>query len=126
FLALFFLALAGLVGWYGYSPIAVMGDFQAAVDSGKAEALVPFMDVPDLKKNVVTFVKLRFNRPDNPSADLPPEQVQSVVNAFVTPDNILLMMKGVHLEPGTAPPAPSEDKTPHPIEKHYESPDFYD
>jgi hypothetical protein len=125
FLALFLLAVAGVVGWYAYCPNPVMDDFQAAVDSGKAESLAPFLDVPALKKNVSDFAKLRYNRADTPSANLTPDQIQAIVDSFVTPDNILLIMKGIPIEPGSAPPAVTDDKTPHPVEKHYETPDVY-
>ena len=125
FLVVFLLAVVGLAGWYGYCPNSVMDDFQAAVDSGKAEALVPFLNVPSLKKNVTDYVKLRFNQADKPAADLTPEQVQVIVDSYVTPANILLIMKGVKLEPGSGEPVVPDDKTPHPVEKHYVSPDVY-
>lgn len=124
-LALFLLIMVGLVGWYGYCVRPVIDDFQTAVESGKPEALLPFMDIPSLKRNVLDYVKLRYNQPGNPSANLSPEAVQAIADSFVTPANILLMMKGIKMEPGsnlslpdTPPPAP-------PIEKHYQSPDVY-
>ncbi len=125
FLALFLLAVGGLVGWYFYCVNPVMDDFQAAVDSGKPETLSPFMDIPALKKNAGDFVKLRFNKTDNPSGNLGPDQIQSIVDSYVTPNNILLIMKGVYLEPGMNPPDSTDDKTPHPIDKHFTGPDVY-
>lgn len=125
FLALFLLALVGLGGWYFYCVNPVMDDFQAAVNSGKAEALTPFLDVPALKKNAGDYVKLRYNKTDNPSANLGPDQIQSLVDAFVTPQNIILIMKGVYLEPGMNPPDTVDDKAPHPVDKHYTGPDVF-
>ena len=125
FLALFLLAVAGAVVWYGYCPIPAMIDFQTAVDAGKPEALTPFLDIPSLRKNAADFARLRYNHADNPSANLTDEQVQAIVDSFVTPANILLIMQGVALEPGSAPPTATDDKTPHPVEKHYETPDVY-
>jgi hypothetical protein len=125
FLVLFVLAVAGAVGWYFYCVNPVIQDFQAAVDSGKPEAITPFLDIPSLKKNVTDYVKLRYNQPDRPAADLTPDQAQAMVDSFVTPENIVLLMKGVKLEPGAAPPTATDDKASHPVEKHYLSPDAY-
>ncbi len=126
FLAFVILAVVGLAGWYGYCPNPVMDDFQAAVDSGKPEAIQPFMDIPSLKKNVMDYVKLRFNHADNPSADMSPDQIQAIVDSFVTPKTIQLMMKGIKLEPGSnLPDAVPDAKSGFPIDKHYESPDVY-
>jgi hypothetical protein len=126
FLALFILAVAGLVGWYGYCPYPLLDQFQAAVDSGKPEAVQPFLDISSLKKNVSDYVKLRYNRTDNPSANLSPDQVQSITDSFVTPQSIFLMMKGVKLEPGnTLPDSVPQGPCPFPIDKHYETPDVF-
>ena len=126
FLALIVLSVAGLAGWYGYCVYPFLDQFQAALDSGKPEAIQPFLDVPSLKKNVADYAKLRYNHADNPSADLSPDQVQSIVDAFVTPKTILLMMKGVKLEPGNnLPDTLPEGPSPYPIDKHYMSPDVY-
>lgn len=126
FLALVILAVVGLVGWYGYCPFPVMDDFRVAAASGKPEAILPFMDMPALKGNIGDFVKARFNRTDNPSANLSPEEIQGMVDSFTTPANILLILKGVKVEPGRAmPDVPVDDKTPHPVEAHYESPGVY-
>jgi hypothetical protein len=126
FLAFVVLALVGAAGWYGYCPDPFMDDFQAAVDSGKPENIQPFLDVPSLKNNVGDYVKLRYNRPETPSANLSPEAVQAMVDSFVTPKTIQLMMKGVKLEPGaTQPDTVPESKSAFPIEKHYESPGVY-
>ena len=125
FIAVILMAVAGFVGWYIYSPNPVMDDFQAAVDSGKPEALAPFLDVPTLKKNVADYVKIRFNQPDKPAANLTAEQIQATVDAFVTPANILLIMRGAKVEPGTNAPATLNDKDPFPVEKHYQSIDIY-
>ena|SRR5579872_1107086 len=125
-LALFGLALAGLAGWFIYSPNPVMKDFQAAVDSGKPEAVAPFLDVPSLKKDVAYYLDQRFNHTGVAGVTMTSEQIQTFTDSFVTPDNILLLMKGVKLEPGSAPPPLNpDDKTPHPIEKHYESVNLY-
>ena len=126
FLVLVVLAVIGLVGWYGYCPFPILDQFQAAVNSGKPEAIQPFLDVSSLKKEVADYVKRRYDRPDNPSADLTPDQIQSMTDAFVTPDTILTMMKGVRMEPGAAPPANvPQGPSPYPIDKHYASPDTY-
>jgi hypothetical protein len=125
FLAIFVLAVVGGVGWYFYCPTPVMEDFQAAVDSGKPEAITAFMDIPALKKNVAEFVHARYDQKDNPAGNPTPEQVQAMVDEFVTPANILLLMKGVKVEPGRGAPPPTDDKTPHPIVKHLEGPDVY-
>ncbi|HVZ81833.1 MAG TPA: hypothetical protein VHE12_13685 [bacterium] len=125
FLAIFLLAVAGLVGWYGYCVVPVMQDFQAAADTGKPEAILPFIDMPSLKKDITEFVKNRFNRTDNPATNPSAEQIQEMVDSFTTPANILLILKGVKVEPGRAVPAVMDDKTPHPVEKHYESPGVY-
>ena len=102
-----------------------MDDFQAQVDGGKTDALAPFLDTDALKKNVVEFLKLRFNSSNNPASNLTPEQMQATADSFVTRDNILLMMKGAYMEPGTTVPTATDDKTPHPVEKHYETPGVY-
>lgn len=103
-----------------------MDQFQAAVNSGKPEAIQPFMDMDSLKKNVSDFVKLRYNRADNPSANLSPDQVQSITDSFVTPKTILLLMKGVKLAPGdNLPDTVPDGACPYPIDKHYESPQVY-
>ena len=126
FLFLFLLAIAGLVGWYGYCPIPIINQFQAAVDSGKPEAIEPFIDVPTLKEKIAQYVKQRYNRPDNPSADLSQDQVDSIVNSFVTPNTIVVMMKGIKLEPGGAMPDNiPQGPSPFPVDKHYVSPDIY-
>jgi hypothetical protein len=126
FLALFVLGVLGIAGWYGYCPYPLMDDFQAAVDSGKPENIQPFLDMDSLKKNVGEFVKLRYNRADNPAANLSPDAVQAIVDSFVTPQNILFMMKGVKMEPGSVIPDNAADAKPtFPIDKHYESPDVY-
>jgi|GEM_PF-2222845 len=125
-LAFIILAVVGLAGWYGYCPFPVMDDFQAAVDSGKPESIQPFMDMESLKKNVAEYTKLRYNRADTPSANLTPEALQAIVDAFVTPRTIQLMMKGVRMEPGAnMPDSVPEGKPAFPIDKHYESPDVY-
>lgn len=126
FLALFVLCAVGLAGWYGYCVNPFLDQFQAAVDSGKPEAIQPFMDIPSLKKNVGDYVKLRYNRADNPSANLTPDQVQSIVDSFVTPNTVVLMMKGVRVEPGSSPPDNvPQGPSPFPIDKHYESTEVY-
>jgi hypothetical protein len=125
FIAIVVLAVVGLVGWYAYCPFPVMDDFQAAVDSGKPEALTPFIDMPALKKNITEFVTARFNQTNNPSGNLSPDQIQSIVDGFTTPANLLLILKGVKVEPGRALPDVVDDKTPHPVEKHYETPGVY-
>ncbi|HJT24865.1 MAG TPA: hypothetical protein VJ873_09825, partial [bacterium] len=126
FLALVVLAVVGVAGWYGYCVNPFLDQFQAAVNSGKPEAIQPFMDVPSLKKNVGDFVKLRYNRADNPSANLSPDQVNSIVDSYVTPGTVALLMKGVKWEPGSAPPDNvPQGPSPFPIDKHYESPDVY-
>ena len=123
FLALFLAAVAGVVGWYFYSPTPIVQQFQAAVATGNPKAVEPFMDVPALKSNVAKFLKERYNHEGAPSP-LSDEQIQQMVDDFVTPDNILLMMKGHKLEPGNSA-APFNDQTPHPVLPHYESPDVY-
>ncbi len=125
FLVVFVLAVSGVVGWYFYCVNPAMDDFQAAALSGKADIVATYMDVPTLKKNATDFVKLRFNKPDTPSADLDPEQIKAIVDSFVTPQNVILMMKGVYLEPGMTPPETVDDKAPHPMEKHFNGPDVY-
>jgi hypothetical protein len=126
FLALVILAVVGLVGWYGYCPFPILDQFQAAVDSGKPEAVQPFMDTPSLKKQVADYVRQRYNRTDNPSANLSQDQVDAMADSFVTSNTILLMMKGVRVEPGAAPPdSVPQGPSPFPIDKHYESPDVY-
>lgn len=125
FLVAFLMVVSALVGWYFYCVNPAMDDFQAAVASGKPEAIAPFMDVSALKKNAGDYVKLRYNKTDNPSGNLGPDQVQALVNAYVTPQNVLLIMKGVYLEPGMTPPETVDDKTPHPMDKHFAGPDVY-
>ena len=126
FIALLVLGVLGIAGWYGYCPYPFMDDFQAAVDSGKPENIQPFLDMDSLKKNVGEFVKLRYNRADNPSANLTPDAVQAIVDSFVTPHTVQLMMKGVKLEPGdTLPDTLPDGSAPFPIEKHCETPDVY-
>ena len=126
FLAVVVLAVIGLAGWYGYCPYPLLDRFQAAVDSGKPEAVQPFMDIPALKKIVGDYVKRRYDRPDNPSADLTPDQVGAIVDSFVTPQTLLAMMKGVRVEPGGAlPDKIPEGAPPYPIDRHYESPDIF-
>lgn len=126
FLALVVLAFVGLAGWYYYCPNPVMDQFQAAVDSGKPEAVLPFMDMPSLKKNVSDFVRLKYHNADNPSADMSGDALQQIVDSYVTPDNILRFMKGGLYQPGQAAPPPPDDKAPlPPIEKHYESLDVF-
>lgn len=126
FLALVVLASVGLVGWYGYCVNPVMDRFQSAVDSGKPDAVLPFLDMAALKKNVGDFVKLRYSRPDNPAANLSPDAIQQIVDSYVTPANIILFMKGVEFQPGQNPPDLSGSAPkPLPIEMHYESPQVY-
>jgi Protein of unknown function (DUF2939) len=124
FLALFVLAAAGLAGWYGYSPYPVMKRFQAAVDSGKPEAVAPFLDVPSLKSNVAQFVQERYGRKANPATGMDPDQIQGLVDQYVTPQTVLLLMQGEKDEPGTNPPDQPDGK-PHPVVKHYLSPDVF-
>ena len=72
------------------------------------------------------YVQVRFNRPDNPSANLTPEAVQAIVDSFVTPKTIQFWMKCVKLEPGAnAPDTLPAGPAPFPIDRHYESPDVY-
>ncbi len=126
FLGAFLLAVAGLVGWYCYCPIPVIDQFLAAVASGKPEAVQPFMDVASLQQNVAEYVRLRYNQAGNPSTNLSPDQVDSITDSFVAPKTILLMMKGVKLEPGNALPDSLPDgPSPYPIDRHYESPEVY-
>jgi hypothetical protein len=126
YLALFILVIAGLVGWYFYCPIPLISQFQAAVDENQPDSLQSFLDMDSLQKDITNFVKLRFNQKDNPSGELSPDAVQAIVKTFLTPQNIFLLMKGVQITPGSAiNMPPTDDKTPHPIEKHFESPDVY-
>ncbi len=124
FLALVVVAAVGLGAWYFYCVGPVMDQFQAAIDSGKPEAVAPFMDMAALKENVSKFAVLRYSRPDVPGSSLTDDQVKDVVDSFVTPENVLLIMKGAKIEPGSLGGTP--DNNPHPIEKHYEGPDYYD
>jgi hypothetical protein len=124
FLALFLLVVAAGVGWYFYSVNPVIDDFQAAVATGKPDAVSPFMDVPSLKKCVADFVHHRFDQKDNPAMNPTADQVQSIVDQFVTPQTVMLMMKGIKVEPGKGPD-PVDNSVPHPIVKHFESPDVY-
>ena len=123
--ALLVLVVAGLAGYYIYSPNPVMTDFQTAVDSGKPEAVAPFLDTPSLKKDVAQYIDLRFNHTGIAGVTISGEQIQTLTDAFVTPANIIQMMKGVKLEPGSAPPPATDDKSPHEMEKHYESVNVY-
>ena len=126
FLVLVVLAVVGLAGWYGYCVFPVMDDFQAAVDSGKPEALQPFLDIPALKKNVSDYTKLRYNRTDNPAGNMSPDEIQGIVDSFVTPKTIQLVMKCVKVEPGSnEPDTVPTGAPPFAIEKHYETPDVY-
>jgi len=126
FLVLVILVVVGSVGWYGYCVVPVMDDFQAAVDSGKPESIQPFLDIPSLKKNVTDYTKLRYNRTDNPSANLSPDAIQAIVDPFVTPKTIQLAMKCVKVEPGTQQPETvPAGPPPFTIEKHYETPGVY-
>jgi hypothetical protein len=121
----FLFAVAGVVGWYIYCPNPVMKDFHAAVDSGKPEAITSFLDMAALKRGTSDFVKARYSRPDVPGGDLKPEEIQAIVDGFLTPANIILLMKGVKLSPGSAASGPPDDPKNHPIEEHYESPQVY-
>ena len=123
FLALFILAVAGFAGWYIYCPTPVIQDFQAAVNSGKADAVKPFLDMAELKKNTADFVRVRYSRTDIPNGQIPEDQVDQIVDSFLTPENIILMMKGVKVVPGTAPVGDPGDPKEHPIDCHYQSPD---
>jgi hypothetical protein len=126
FLLFVILAVVGLVGWYFYCPYPFLDQFQAAVDSGKPEAVEPFMDVAALKKSAADYVALRYNHTDNPSGNLSPDQINAIVDSFVTPKTILLMMKGVRLEPGSQQPdTVPQGPAPFGVDKHYESPDVY-
>ena len=124
-IGLFVLIIAGLAGWTIYSPNPVMSDFQTAVDSGKPEAVAPFLDIPSLKKDVAQYIDLRFNHTGIAGVTISGEQIQTLTDSFVTPANMVLLMKGVKLEPGSAPPTVTEDKPPHAMEKHYESVNVY-
>jgi hypothetical protein len=124
FLGFVVVAVAGLVACYFYCVNPVMDQFQAAIDSGKPERVAPFMDVAALKDNTVKFTVLRYSRPDVPGSSLTGDQVKDVVDAFVTPENVLLIMKGAKIEPGSLGGTP--DANPHPLDKHYEGPDYCD
>ncbi len=119
------LVVAGVVGWYIYCPQPVMKDFHAAVDSGKPEAILPFLDMPSLKKSTYDFVKARYSRPDVPGGEMKPEDIQAIVDSFLTPANVILLMKGAKISPGSAAAGPPDDPKNHPIDEHYQSPQVY-
>jgi hypothetical protein len=75
---------------------------------------------------VAQTIDLRFNHTGIAGVTISGEQILALTDAFVTPANIIQLMKGVKLEPGSAPPVLNpDDKTPHPVEKHYESVNVY-
>lgn len=123
---LMILAALGVTGWYFYTAIPAANDFEAAAASGNGDAVMSFVDVPVLKEDIAKYVRAKFDQPDNPAADLTPDAVKGIVDAFVTPANIILLMKGVKFTPGMAvPDAPDPKAPPMPIDQHYAAPDQY-